>query len=321
MSQLSSLTVSGTVSLTYLVIATTFLITFLAFLDALDGSYCTYSAYGETGDCTVEECLDPAYPDPNPGGYTGQLQCGVYKPTNVISISYGSGEAYLPDYYMKRQCNEWMKLVLQGTTIVMSSGDSGVGDVPCNGDSGEIFSVDFASSCPYVLSVGSTEWDRFVSSTPPTPGQPLHEIATRRFPSGGGFSNFFGIPSYQRTAVDAYFAQVENSLIAEGISGYHHFVTDGNFSSVTGGVYHHGGRAYPDVAAVGDRQVVYSNGSWWLVGGTSLSSPVFASVLNLINEDRLAAGKSTLGFIHPVIVSLAFFHILSKLTLESVPTS
>jgi hypothetical protein len=34
-------------------------------------------------------------------------------------------------------------------------------------------------------------------------------------------------------------------------------------------------------------------------------------VLNLINEDRLAAGKSTLGFIHPVIVSFAFFHILS----------
>lgn len=68
------------------------------FLDAIDGSYCTCelnlafpiswyltfsglltdsmldSAYGETGDCTVEACLDPAYPDPNPGGYKGQLQ-------------------------------------------------------------------------------------------------------------------------------------------------------------------------------------------------------------------------------------------------------
>lgn len=60
------------------------------FYDALDGSYCTYSAFGETGNCVLPECLDPAYPDPNPGGYKGQLQCGVYEPTNVISISYGT---------------------------------------------------------------------------------------------------------------------------------------------------------------------------------------------------------------------------------------
>ncbi|TVY82742.1 Tripeptidyl-peptidase sed1 [Lachnellula suecica] len=268
------------------------------FLDALDGSYCTYSAYGETGDCTDPACADPAYPDPNPGGYKGQLQCGVYKPTNVISISYGAGESYLPDYYLKRQCNEWMKLALQGTTIVMSSGDSGVGEEFCEGDDGKIFEVSFAASCPYVLAVGSTEWDRFNNSTTPTPGQKLNEIATRRFPSGGGFSNVFGIPDYQRDAVSAYFDQVESTL---GFSGYHHYVENGNFSSVTGGVYHHGGRAYPDVGAVGDRQVVYSNGSWWLVGGTSLSAPVWGATLTLINEARIAAGKGPVGYIHPVL--------------------
>ena len=268
------------------------------FLDAIDGSYCTYSAYGETGDCTEEACLDPAYPDLNPGGYKGALECGVYKPTNVISISYGGAEASYPDFYMKRQCNEWMKLALQGVTTVMSSGDSGVGGKVCNGDSGKIFDPDFASTCPYVLSVGSTEWDRFDPSVPPTPGEPLYEVATKRFPSGGGFSNVFGIPSYQRDAVSAYFDQVESSL---PFSSYHHYVVDGNFSSVTGGVYHHGGRAYPDVSAVGDRQVVYSNGSWYLVGGTSLSAPVFGAVVTLINEQRIAAGKGTVGFIHPVI--------------------
>jgi len=268
------------------------------FLDALDGSYCTYSAFGETGDCTEEACLDPAYPDPNPGGYKGQLQCGVYKPTNVISISYGGSEAGFPDFYMKRQCNEWMKLALQGSTIVMSSGDAGVGEKVCNGESGKIFDPDFASTCPYVLSVGSTEWDRFNPATPPIPGQKLNEVATKRFPSGGGFSNVFGIPSYQRDAVSAYYDQVESSL---GFSGYHHFVVDGNFNTTTGGLYHHGGRGYPDVAAVGDRQVVYSNGSWWLVGGTSLSAPVWGAVLTLVNEARIAAGKSTVGFIQPVL--------------------
>jgi len=269
------------------------------FLDAIDGSYCTYSAYGETGDCTAEECLDPAYPDPNPGGYKGQLQCGVYKPTNVISISYGASEWALPDYYLKRQCNEWMKLALQGVTTVMSSGDSGVGEeTGCNGADGKIFQPSFAATCPYVLAVGSTEWDRFDKTTPPVPGQKLNEVATARFPSGGGFSNVFGVASYQRAAVDAYYDQVEDTL---GFSGYHHYVPNGDFSTVKGGVYHHGGRGYPDVAAVGDRQVVYSNGSWWLVGGTSLSAPVFASVLTLINEARLESGKKPMGFIHPVI--------------------
>lgn len=202
-----------------------------------------------------------------------------------------------------------MKLALQGTTIVMSSGDSGVGGTTCNGASGKIFEVNFASSCPYVLSVGSTEWDRFDTSIPPTPGKKLNEVATRRFPSGGGFSNVFGIPSYQRDAVSAYFDQVESRL---GFDGYHHFVNNSDFSSVTGGVYHHGGRAYPDVGAVGDRQVVYSNGSWWLVGGTSLSSPVWGAVLTLVNEARLEAGKSTVGFIHPVLVSLVFVPALRR---------
>ena len=107
--------------------------------------------------------------------------------------------------------------------------------------------------------------------------------------------------------MSAYFDQVESSL---PFDGYHHFVVNGNFSSVTGGVYHHGGRAYPDVSAVGDRQVVYQNGSWWLVGGTSLSSPIWGAVLTLVNEARLAAGKSTIGFIHPILVSLLWSSLL-----------
>ncbi|PSR88695.1 putative Tripeptidyl-peptidase sed1 [Coniella lustricola] len=267
------------------------------FLDAIDGSYCTYSAYGETGDCKSPACLDPVYPDPAPGGYKGQLQCGVYEPTNVISISYGGTEAAWPDYYMQRQCNEWMKLVLQGTTVVMSSGDAGVGnDGACEGDDGTIFLPDFASTCPYVLSVGSTEWDLPANQTVATPWQKLNEVSTRRFPSGSGFSNVFPVPDYQKTQVENYLANVNLSF-----TGYTTQVVDGNFENVTSGSYHIGGRAYPDVAAVGDRQVVFYAGDWWLIGGTSLSSPVWGAVLTLINEERLAANKSTLGFIHPIL--------------------
>lgn len=76
-------------------------------LDAIDGSYCSYTSDGITGNSPG---LDPQYPNPAPGGYKGQLQCGVYKPTNVISLSYGFQEANLPPSYLKRQCNEYMKL-------------------------------------------------------------------------------------------------------------------------------------------------------------------------------------------------------------------
>lgn len=110
----------------------------------IDGSYCSYSAFGETGNSP----LDPPYPDPSndPRSYKGHLQCGVYKPTNVISISYGGQEADLPVSYQRRQCNEFLKLGMQGVSVVVASGDSGVagpkGDDSANGclGGGTIFS-------------------------------------------------------------------------------------------------------------------------------------------------------------------------------------
>lgn len=47
--------------------------TFNTFLDALDGSYCSYTAYGITGDSPG---IDPKYPDGHKNGYKGQRQCG-----------------------------------------------------------------------------------------------------------------------------------------------------------------------------------------------------------------------------------------------------
>jgi subtilase family serine protease len=50
----------------------------------------------------------------------------VYKPTNVISISYGGGEQDLPMSYQRRQCNEFMKLGIMGISVCVASGDYGV---------------------------------------------------------------------------------------------------------------------------------------------------------------------------------------------------
>lgn len=82
------------------------------FLDALDGSYCSYTAYGITGNSPG---YDTVYPDNStePGAYKGKNMCGTYKPTRVISVSYGESEYDMPWNYTRRQCNEYMKLGLQ----------------------------------------------------------------------------------------------------------------------------------------------------------------------------------------------------------------
>ncbi|TVY75723.1 Tripeptidyl-peptidase [Lachnellula suecica] len=276
------------------------------FFDAIDGSYCTYSAFGETGNASI----DPVYPDPLPTGYEGQLQCGVYKPTNVISISYGEQEDDLPTNYQQRQCSEMMKLGMQGVSIILASGDSGVAarstdDNNADGclGTGEVFNPDFPASCPYLTAVGATY-------LPPGANYAKdEEISVTRFPSGGGFSNIYPQPSYQNTTLATYFTQHD--------PGYKYYSTSGtnNPSAATTnrGIYNRAGRGYPDVSAVGDNVLIYVNGRPTVIGGTSASAPVFGAILNRINEERLAVGKKTVGFVNPTLyANPGMFHDITN---------
>jgi tripeptidyl-peptidase-1 len=68
-----------------------------------------------------------------------------------------------------------------------------------------------------------------------------------------------------------------------------------------GGIYNRNGRGYPDVSAIGDNVLIFNMGAPTLIGGTSAAAPVFASILTRINDERLKAGKSTVGFVNPVL--------------------
>lgn len=61
------------------------------------------------------------------------------------------------------------------------------------------------------------------------------------------------------------------------------------------------GRGFPDVAANGAQLLFYNDKRLEPTYGTSLSTPIFASIITLINEERTKAGKSPVGFINPVI--------------------
>ncbi|RDL35909.1 uncharacterized protein BP5553_06521 [Venustampulla echinocandica] len=259
------------------------------FLDAIDGSYCTFQG-GDASDPNV----DGQYPDPD---------CGTVAPTNVISTSYSFNEADLTPRYEERQCLEYMKLGLQGVSILYSSGDFGVAgngdrcinpaDGTYNDGKGGIFNPTFPGTCPWITSVGATQIANGSSVRDP-------EIASQRVIfSGGGFSNVFPMPTYQEKALSTYFS---NNKIPYGADRYN------NSQAV---------RGFPDVSANGVNYVVAVNGEFSLAYGTSASAPTFAAFLNMINEERIAVGKGPVGFVNPVLYANP--EVLTDITLGGNP--
>lgn len=268
-------------------------------LDAVDGSFCTF----EGGDDPDE---DGIYPDPLPGGFKGNESCGIIAPPNVISTSYGQDEVTFTPAYVQRQCAEYGKLGMMGTTVIYSSGDRGVagrsGCLNAGGPpsaNGIGFSPQFPVVCPFVTAVGATQ----IVPTK-TVNDPESACETVIF-SGGGFSNVFPMPSYQSDAVTKFLTDTPPPYTAA------QFNNSGK------------ARGYPDLSANGANYVIGVDGTLSLVFGTSASAPVTASIITLINDARIAAGKSSVGFINPAIYSPDFagaFHDITNGTNQGCGT-
>jgi len=266
------------------------------FLDAIDGSYCSF----EGGD---DPSQDAVYPDPRPGGYDKPQDCGTVKPTNVISTSYGYNEADVSPFYAARQCAEYAKLGLMGVTVLYSSGDNGVAGnggtcLNPNGSEttdGKIFNPTFPGTCPYVTSVGATQINPNSSVFEP------ESACEQVIYSSGGFSNYFAIPEYQKGAVGAYLKNYPPSYPSD--------IWNSTGTS----------RAFPDLSANGANYVVAIDGNFSLVYGTSASSPVVGAILTMVNDARLAAKKKPIGFINPTIYSSAFADAFNDITTGTNP--
>lgn len=176
-----------------------------------------------------------------------------------------------------------------GVTTVVASGDAGVSNRngKCLGAHHDVFVGDNLCSCPYILSVGATKLNAI--------DQP--EVAVDGFSSGGGFSNVHRRPSYQNHVLDNY--------LLHHNPNYRSFNTSDGVIPDDGGIYNRGGRAYPDVAALGQSGAIVANGRFQAVGGTSMSAPIIAAIFNRINEQRLSIGKGPVGFVNPALYDLA----------------
>ncbi len=152
----------------------------------------------------------------------------------------------------------------QGQTLFVASGDSGA----YNTRSRYVYPADDT----YVTSVGGTDLTTVSAGGP-------WKSETAWSDSGGGIStNRIAIPGYQTTT---------------GV------ITTANKGSK---VY----RNVPDVAAEAntDNYICYDGtcaGGW---GGTSFAAPRWAGYLALVNQQSVAYGQGTLGFINPTIYSI-----------------
>jgi subtilase family serine protease len=199
---------------------------------------------------------------------------------DIVTNSYGWNGEFLPPGFIKPFNDTLIQAAAEGIGVYFSSGDSG-DETSTLG----VASTDFPASSPWVTAVGGTslgvgaDGSRVLDTGWGTSDYSCdtQTLACTRagwlYGSGGGVSRVFAEPSYQADA---------GLRLA--------------------------GRGVPDVAAVGDPQTGYlvgqtqtfPDGAYYdefRLGGTSLSSPLFAGIIALAQQQ---AGRS-FGFANPLL--------------------
>lgn len=225
----------------------------------------------------VPKCKQVVYFGPNStSGFMQTLQAAIHDTTNnpsVISISWGQAEKYWSASNIQAFESVLSDAAALGITICVSSGDNG------STDGGKGLNVQYPSSSPLSLSCGGTTitvtgeditdevvWGNWAGST------------------GGGFSNQFDVPKYQKGVVPT---SVINPQEYRGV---------------------------PDVAGSADAfegYYVIVDGRKEEKGGTSAVAPLYAGLV--IRMNKLLSKR--LGFINPQLYAMnntsAFKQILS----------
>jgi len=193
----------------------------------------------------------------------------------------------------------FQKIGLAGVSLLVASGDSGANSRTDEGCTAPNLRPEFPAASPYVTTVGATEVRNATYNvySPPAICTAAYscvsggkEWAVSRafssFTSGGGFSNVTGAtrPAWQNDAVNAYF----NSGVA--------------LPPAT--MWNRNGRGEPDVSAIGHNGVIVVGGSHGLVGGTSMSSPIFAGIISFLNTITIAKTGKPLGFLNPFLYQM-----------------
>jgi subtilase family serine protease len=248
---------------------------------------------------------------------------------DIIINSWGVFGDALPFGHVQADERAFMQAAAQGISVLFSSGDDG--DVAALVGLG---SGSFPASSPYVTAVGGTSlgvldasgnklewgWGSYTSTLQgaiiQTGGTLVTGTSFSNWPpeffygSGGGPSLLFAQPAYQQGIVPTALATTTVSASGSPVSlGAARrvvpdisLVGDPNTGVLYGQTYDVSGDALIDAGCV-----ALSNKREYCerrVGGTSLSSPLFAGVLALVNQTRFAEGAGTIGFANPALYQL-----------------
>ena len=184
---------------------------------------------------------------------------------SVISESLGACEPETPSGHRAAYASIQDRSVAQGMSHFIASGDSGA--YTC-GESAPP-AASFPSTLPNVTAVGGTtvfESVQGIYFKEAAWGGPVAEIG-----SGGGASQFYPVPDYQKTVAQA--------------AG-------------------HGLRQVPDVAADADPATgfhIIFGGQEGQAGGTSAAAPLWAATVALIDQDLKRKGLRETGYANPAI--------------------
>ncbi|KAF9629650.1 Peptidase S8/S53 subtilisin/kexin/sedolisin [Lasiodiplodia theobromae] len=207
----------------------------------------------------------------------------------VIASGYYDNEQTVPESYARRVCTMFAQLGARGVTVLVPSGDFGVGiNETCisnDGRSKRKFIPVFPATCPWVTAVGATHQFSPEAAAYRAPNPSVNDTAG--FASGGGSSDYFRRPTYQNNAVNMY---------VNGLGRAHE------------GMYNKTGRGYPDVATHGANHVFVWNGTEHPISGTGQAAALHAGILGLVNDARLNGTNGTsprpaLGFLNPWLYS------------------
>ena len=223
--------------------------------------------------------------------------------TQVASLSWTWDYVNTADLPIRELEGYLKKLAAVGMTILVSSGDSGASadSDGCYASTGNgplisnFLSDAWPTVSPWVTSVGGTqllalgedlETEEVVCSGSTDGG----------ITSGGGFSATWlnvSTPSWQQKAVSKYLK--ENNVTT--FSGFPTSETPG---------FNPTGRGYPDIAAYAAYiPILDPSGAILQVSGTSLSTPLTASLFTLANQKLLDDGYNLIGYANPMLYWMA----------------
>ncbi len=237
----------------------------------------------------------------NSWGWNWNYTCADVAPSVCAQNNWTSS-----DYIHATEVRLALIAATQPTSIIFSSGDAGLWGRAAEGESCE----NPRFGCPYggcsawttsvgaVVSVddGSTAWSdapgcaangSFSPCGSGTGTAHLIQFDNLGWSSGAGWIDALPAPGWQRGAVEGYLASNVKSWPSP------RYWDDGSLAS-------------PDLVTEGHRWIMYSDGEPTTVSGTSMSSPVFAALVSIMNEDRLDRGQPGFGFLNPWLYAAAY---------------